>query len=149
MRKRLSLILMVFLVIGILSGLGCSTATTVSAPPGVQQTAGTTATQPGQSYSELSSEQLKSEIDSNKVLFILDVREKEEYAEGHLANSTLIPIGEIEARINELPKDKDIIVVCATGARSSAAANYLTQQGFPRIFNLNGGLTSWPYELLK
>jgi len=89
-----------------------------------------------------SAEEAKSRIESGAPLFILDVRQPEEFREGHIAGAKLIPLGELGRRINELPKDRDILCVCASGSRSSVATRSLSSAGYQAI-NLRGGMMSW------
>ncbi len=76
-------------------------------------------------------------------VFILDVRTREEWDEFHVKGSTLIPLAELSDRLAELPRDKDIVVVCRSGNRSLTAANILVQAGFRRLSSLSGGLQAW------
>ncbi|MCL5069362.1 MAG: rhodanese-like domain-containing protein [Actinobacteria bacterium] len=80
--------------------------------------------------------------DKNKY-FLLDVRNKNEYTEGHLENSILIPVNELEKRISEISTDKPIIVYCKSGNRSTQAAQILAKSGFTQIYNMTGGITEW------
>jgi phage shock protein E len=73
---------------------------------------------------------------------VIDVRQPEEYREGHIAGSKLIPLGELNKRMNELPKDKEIICVCASGSRSQSATKLLIGAGFD-AFNMDGGMYMW------
>ncbi|MGB9673271.1 MAG: rhodanese-like domain-containing protein [Anaerolineales bacterium] len=75
--------------------------------------------------------------------FILDVRTPEEWAQGHIPNATLIPLEELENRINELPKDQEIVVICHTGNRSRQGAGILSQAGFKNIYTVTGGMNNW------
>jgi len=75
--------------------------------------------------------------------FFLDVRTQEEWNEFHIYGSTLIPMTELQDRLNEIPKDREIVVVCRSGHRSLTAANLLLQAGFTRMASLEGGLTAW------
>jgi rhodanese-related sulfurtransferase len=75
--------------------------------------------------------------------FILDVRTREEYMEGHIKDSVLIPSGELEDRLGELPDDKAIIVYCRSGSRSLTASNLLIENGFKAVLNIEGGITEW------
>lgn len=84
----------------------------------------------------------KNRIDSKKPLFILDVRQPDEFKSGHIAGAKLIPLNELRSRMNELPKDKPILCVCRSGSRSGAAAGQLTSAGFEAI-NLRGGMMGW------
>jgi rhodanese-related sulfurtransferase len=76
-------------------------------------------------------------------VFLLDVREPDEYAAGHIPNITLIPMGEVAARLSELPRDKEIIVTCRTGNRSGQVADFLREQGFTNVHNMAGGIVAW------
>ncbi len=73
---------------------------------------------------------------------VLDVREPSEYAAGHIAGSTLIPLRQLPGRMNELPRDREIICVCASGSRSGSAARRLTNEGY-QVLNLTGGMARW------
>jgi rhodanese-related sulfurtransferase len=75
--------------------------------------------------------------------FFLDVRSQEEWNQVHIRNSTLIPVDELPNRLTELPRDKDIVVVCLSGHRSQNGAAILQQAGFKRISCLDGGLQAW------
>lgn len=76
---------------------------------------------------------------------ILDVREPAEFAAGHIRESRNIPLGELPKRVGELDKfkSKSVIIVCASGARSSKAASQLKHAGFNDVFSLTGGLAAW------
>ena len=74
--------------------------------------------------------------------FVLDVRTPEEWNEFHAPDTTLIPLDELAARVNELPKDQPIVVVCRSGNRSQAGRDILLQTGF-NATSMNGGLNEW------
>lgn len=97
-------------------------------------------------YKILSPQQAMEKIKNDPGVVLLDVRSKAEYNDelGHLENSILIPIKELEKRIAELEthRDKTIITYCSHGIRSARAAKLLTKQGFT-VFSLIGGLTKW------
>lgn len=82
---------------------------------------------------------------NHKNAVVLDVREDAEYKQGHILNSTLIPLGKLNERIGELEKYKErpVVVVCRTGNRSGTACALLGQRGFTQAYNLAGGLTAW------
>jgi phage shock protein E len=75
--------------------------------------------------------------------FFLDVRSQDEWNQYHIKNSTLIPLDQLQNRLNELPKDKDIVVVCLSGHRSLSGTVILQQAGFTRVSCLSGGLHAW------
>ena len=75
--------------------------------------------------------------------FILDVREPDEWVEYHMPESTLIPLGELEARVQEVPQDKEVVVVCRSGNRSKSGREILLKAGFTQVTSMTGGLTAW------
>lgn len=75
--------------------------------------------------------------------FFLDVRSVQEWNQGHIPRSTLIPLDELPSRLNELPRNKDIVLVCLSGHRSKEGVNVLWQNGFERVTCLKGGLQKW------
>lgn len=72
---------------------------------------------------------------------LVDVREAEEYRAVHAAGARLLPLSELEARANELPR-QELLMICRSGARSLRAAEYLAAQGH-RVFNVSGGTNAW------
>ena len=84
----------------------------------------------------------RARIDSPAPPFLLDVREPDEYAEGHIDGARLLPLGELGRRLNELPQDREILVICRSGNRSGAATRQLVQAGY-RAVNLSGGMIGW------
>ncbi len=86
-------------------------------------------------------------INSSKPPFVVDVREPSEYNSGHIAGAKLIPLGELEKRMGDLPKDRQILCVCASGARSSMATRMLAGAGYD-VLNLRGGMMGWSMEKL-
>ena len=78
---------------------------------------------------------------------LLDVREPDEYAAHRIAGSRLMPMRTLPARLHELDRRADIVMVCRSGARSHHAGLFLMQNGFERIYNLAGGLLAWSREI--
>ncbi len=76
-------------------------------------------------------------------VFILDVRTQEEYDQVHIPDSTLIPLDELAYRSDELPADREIIVVCLKGKRSQEGMQILQEAGFKKVRCLDGGLEAW------
>jgi len=91
----------------------------------------------------ISARDAKALLDANKNIYLLDVRTPQEYSQGKLSGSVLIPIGEFERRIREVPKNKTIIVYCAVGSRSKPVANFLSQQGYKDVYNMTDGIVGW------
>jgi rhodanese-related sulfurtransferase len=75
--------------------------------------------------------------------YLLDVREDDEWAAGHIEDAMHIPMSGFIERAGEVPKDRDVVVVCKVGARSAQVAAYLRQQGWPAVRNLDGGVVAW------
>ncbi len=75
--------------------------------------------------------------------FVLDVRTQEEWNDFHAPNTTLIPLDQLGARLSEVPKDKEIVVVCRSGNRSQEGRDILLNAGFTRVTSMQGGLNEW------
>jgi len=73
---------------------------------------------------------------------LLDVREDDEWTAGHIDGAQHIPLGELSARLGELPKERTIVAVCRSGSRSDAAVRGLRKLGF-QAENLEGGVNAW------
>lgn len=73
---------------------------------------------------------------------ILDVRESDEYAAGHVPGAQLLPLGLLPVRLQDLPRTEPVYLVCQSGNRSSQAAQLLDQAGFDAR-NVNGGTSAW------
>jgi rhodanese-related sulfurtransferase len=75
--------------------------------------------------------------------FFIDVRTQEEWNEYHAPNTSLIPLDQLPARLNELPKDRQIVVVCRSGNRSAQGRDILLNAGFTQVTSMAGGLSEW------
>ncbi|MDH5523395.1 MAG: rhodanese-like domain-containing protein [Desulfobulbaceae bacterium] len=80
---------------------------------------------------------------------LLDVRQPKEYEAGHLAGAVLVPLKELPGRLGELDKEKPVIVYCASGNRSKAAAQLLIGKDFRAVYNLAGGIKAWDGRQVK
>jgi phage shock protein E len=87
-------------------------------------------------------EELTKKIKSGEDFFLLDVRTPAEYAAQAIEGSSLIPLQELGDRIDELPRDKDIVVYCRVGNRSAYACAHLARMGYI-VKNLEGGIMLW------
>jgi rhodanese-related sulfurtransferase len=76
-------------------------------------------------------------------VFFLDVRTQEEWADFHVPDSTLIPLDQLPNRLNELPRDRPIVVVCRSGNRSQQGRDILLNAGFTQVVSMTGGLNQW------
>lgn len=84
-----------------------------------------------------------SSLRENPNVLLIDVREQFEYDEGHIPGITLMPLGTIPNRLDEIPTDKEVIFVCRSGNRSNQATQFLQQQGFDNVHNMLGGMNAW------
>jgi adenylyltransferase/sulfurtransferase len=95
---------------------------------------------------QLSVKEYKSRIDGGEDLFLLDVREPYEYQIAQIGG-TLIPQNDVANRLAEIPRDKEIVVQCRSGARSQRIAEFLVQSGYTNVVNLAGGILAWSDEI--
>jgi parallel beta-helix repeat protein len=85
----------------------------------------------------------KTMIDTNPSLVILDVRNQSEYVTGHIRNTLLIPLYELDTSLDQLNPADTILVYCKAGSRSASASQILVSNGFTHIYNMLGGITDW------
>ena len=101
-------------------------------------------------YEQITPQEAKNIMDSGEEHIILDVREQDEYDEGHIPKAILIPYTEIEKQAKEILSDKDtlILIYCRSGRRSKIASESLTKLGYTNVKEF-GGIIDWPYEVEK
>ena len=133
------------LIVIVLAAAGCQAVSAPSAAPAA--TSAPTAAPAAQAAArpalpaEVSVAEAATKRDAGA--FILDVRTPEEWNEFHVPGSTLIPITELPNRVAEVPKDKEVVVVCRSGNRSATGRDVLLKAGYPQVTSLAGGLTAW------
>lgn len=108
---------------------------------GIPQPSAETAAASGNN--EIDPVELKARLDRNEQVFVLDVREPHEYQICSIPGSTLIPLGQLPARVGELNPADDIVVHCKSGMRSAKAVDFLKKSGFTTVKNLKGGILAW------
>ena len=86
--------------------------------------------------------ELNKKLKNGKRPLLIDVRQPDEYRNGHIAGAKLIPLGELKRNIKKLSQNKEIVVVCASGNRSRTATRILVDAGFDAT-NVKGGMLSW------
>jgi adenylyltransferase/sulfurtransferase len=91
---------------------------------------------------DIQPEELKRRMDRGEDLFVLDVREPHEYQICNLGGH-LIPLNDLPQRVNELDRNREIVVHCKLGGRSAKAVDFLRQSGFQKVLNLAGGIAAW------
>jgi rhodanese-related sulfurtransferase len=129
---------LILLVVAMLAVAGCApapVAAPAAAAPVVAQSS--TASLPA----EISVAEAAAKRDAGA--FILDVRQPEEWNEAHVPGATLIPLDQLEARLNEVPKDKEVVVICRSGNRSKPGRDALKAAGFTLVTSVTGGLNEW------
>ena len=101
-------------------------------------------------YEQITAEQAKTIMDTEKDYVIIDARTEEEFAEGHIANARLIPEYEIAERAEKELPDKDalILVYCRSGRRSKIASEELVKLGYTNVKEF-GGIIDWPYDIVE
>lgn len=92
---------------------------------------------------EISAGQLKHALLSGTQAQLVDVREIDEYRSGHIEGATLIPLGVLPYRLDEVHRDRETIVICRSGNRSKQACQILKDHGYSNVKSLRGGLSSW------
>jgi len=95
---------------------------------------------------QMSAVELKHRLDAGEDIYVLDVREPHEYQIANIGGH-LIPLGDIQKRVNELDTSREIVVHCKMGGRSQQAAEFLAKTGFKKLHNLAGGITAWSNDV--
>jgi rhodanese-related sulfurtransferase len=94
------------------------------------------------SPAKISTHELEEQLQATSAPFVLDVREPSEYHQGHIPGSVLIPLGTLPERLQDLPSDRQIVVVCRSGYRSGTATKILRTAGLQAL-NMVGGMNAW------
>jgi len=150
-RYRLPFIFMMLALIIALAGCGSGSGAKTdnaqtAAPEPSQGTAQGTAQIRQISTGEL--ERLLAQAASGDMVFI-DVREPDEYAEGHIEGMVNMPLSTLEDTYSQLPKDKEIVIICRSGNRSMQAAQLLRDKGYTRLVNVQGGMLDWKGPVVR
>ncbi|WP_419873187.1 rhodanese-like domain-containing protein [Candidatus Pristimantibacillus sp. PTI5] len=99
-------------------------------------------------YPEMTAAELAIQLKEDKPLNLVDVREPDEWQDGHIKEARSIPLSELQERINELKQgDQDIVLICRSGGRSGKACDFLHAQGY-KVVNVTGGMLQWPGEVV-
>ena len=92
---------------------------------------------------EINSSDLKNRLESGEDIEVLDIRSEAEVAQGILPSAQHLPMHLIPLKIQDIPRNKDVVLYCRSGARSYHACAYLAQQGVDNVLNLRGGIIDW------
>jgi rhodanese-related sulfurtransferase len=96
----------------------------------------------GEPVATIQALEVQEKLKKDNPVYILDVRQPEEFRMGHIAGAKLIPLGQLERRLNEVPKGREIVCICATGHRSVPAVRELTAAGYTAA-SLKNGMIAW------
>jgi len=98
---------------------------------------------PAQPITDITVDDLLKRVQAGEKLMIIDVREQNEWDEGHIEGATLMPLGNIDKQITSVAKDQEVILICRSGNRSYQAARLLADMGYTNIKNVAGGMNAW------
>jgi rhodanese-related sulfurtransferase len=87
-----------------------------------------------------------SQLLADDEIVLVDVREDDEWADGHIEGALHVPLGELAARLDELPDDKTVVTMCRSGRRSMQALGVLSEGGYDTLHHLDGGILAWQRE---
>jgi molybdopterin/thiamine biosynthesis adenylyltransferase/rhodanese-related sulfurtransferase len=118
----------------------CGENPTIFAPIDYDQFCGALETE---TVPQISVQELKQKMDTHEALELIDVREPFEFQIARIDGATLIPLGEIAERADELQREEPIVIHCHSGRRSAQAVRLLQQRGFTNVYNLEGGIDAW------
>lgn len=97
---------------------------------------------------QVSLAQVEAACHESRVL-ILDVRTEEEYHAGHILGARSLPLYELAEKINQVPRERPVYVICQTGGRSLQAVKFLMSQGYSQVFSVSQGMEKWQGDLIK
>lgn len=92
---------------------------------------------------QMSARELADRLAAGRDLLLLDVRQPEEWRIARIEGATLMPLATLPARTHEVPRDRDVVLMCHHGGRSQQALAFLRGQGYTRLWNLSGGIEAW------
>lgn len=121
----------------------CGQAPDIQGVDNPETRASVSCTIPHQSMNTITVQELKAKLAAGLDGLLIDVRQPEEYDLAHIAGSQLIPLAELAQRFESLPREETIYVHCKVGGRSARAVDFLTQKGFSKAVNVEGGMDAW------
>ncbi len=96
---------------------------------------------------EITPKELKVRLDAGEAIDIIDIREAWELHQSRLAGAMHIPMNDIPASLDRIPRDKPIVLMCHMGSRSAMVANWMQKQGYDNVYSLAGGIDRWAEEV--
>ncbi|WP_221387849.1 rhodanese-like domain-containing protein [Clostridium perfringens] len=149
--KRISLLLLSLTLTASLF-VGCGNNNTENKDANTQTSSESSSeTQSEAGSKDISIDESKKLINDGEVTLILDVRNEDEFAEGHLKNAIQIPVKELKENLSDIEKFKDelVLVYCRSGKRSAEAVDILKENGFKNLVHMKDGISKWDGEVEK
>ena len=149
--KRISLLLLSLTLTASLF-VGCGNNNTENKDANTQTSSESSSETQSEAVSkDISIDESKKLINDGEVTLILDVRNEDEFAEGHLKNAIQIPVKELKENLNDIEKFKDelVLVYCRSGKKSAEAINILKENGFKNLVHMKDGISKWDGEVEK
>ncbi|MDK0952296.1 rhodanese-like domain-containing protein [Clostridium perfringens] len=149
--KRISLLLLSLTLTANLF-IGCGSNNTESKDANTQTNSESSSKIQSEEVSrDISIDESKKLINQGEVTLILDVRDADEFAKGHLKNAIQIPVKELKENLNDIEKFKDelVLVYCRSGKKSAEAINILKENGFKNLVHMKDGISKWDGEVEK
>lgn len=142
--KKTGIIILAVLLLTISISAGCAAKTS---PDSSQTNSKGDENMTKAEYHKISQDEAKKRMDEHENSVIVDVRQENEYSEGHIKNAVLVPLDTIgDEKPAALPDlDQEILVYCRSGKRSEQAARKLVSLGYTKVYDF-GGINTWPYE---
>ncbi|HFD2028702.1 TPA: rhodanese-like domain-containing protein [Clostridium perfringens] len=149
--KRISLLLL-SLTLATSLFVGCGNNNTKNKDANTQTSSESSSEAPAEAVAkDISIEESKKLINEGEVTLILDVRNEDEFAEGHLKNAIQIPVNELKENLSDIEKFKDelVLVYCRSGKRSAEAMDILKENGFKNLVHMKDGISKWDGDVEK
>ncbi|CAG9363089.1 TPA: rhodanese-like domain-containing protein [Clostridium perfringens] len=149
--KKISLLLLSLTLTASLF-IGCGSNNTESKDANTQTSSESSSKIQSEEVSrDISIDESKKLINQGEVTLILDVRDADEFAKGHLKNAIQIPVKELKENLNDIEKFKDelVLVYCRSGKKSAEAINILKENGFKNLVHMKDGISKWDGEVEK
>lgn len=149
--KRISLLLLSLTLTASLF-VGCGNNNTEDKDANTQTSSESSSETKSEAVSkDISIDESKKLINDGEVTLILDVRNEDEFAEGHLKNAIQIPVKELKENLSDIEKFKDelVLVYCRSGKRSAEAIDILKENGFKNLVHMKDGISKWDGEVEK
>lgn len=136
MRMRFSLIVLIVTAL-MLAACGGAAAPVAEAPEAVAEAPAELSLPPSVDVQTTADVMVRDDV------IVLDVREQWEYDEAHIPGVVHLPMNDIPANLDQIPQDQTVIVSCRSGNRSGQVTNFLREQGYENVHNMEGGILAW------